>query len=285
MAGEKYTDVMYGGRVMLTFTPGNHQYKAAVDGAKPYNVPSATTITGVKDKSRFLIPWASRVNTEATVATIINPTRDLLRSKAPATKVVKALREFYDEVGMGKLLQAAQNAHDTIKEDAGDVGTIAHEWLQKYIKTGEQPDRPLNPLANNAINAGLDWIAKHKVEFIGVERRVFSLELGVAGTTDFYGKVDGALAILDWKSGSGIYDEMFMQIALYQTAIEEEDQAQIDARWIINIDKKTGEMKDELRDNNTLKEDMDGFRGLLAAYNWQKAKQKNWRVAQAAAGN
>jgi hypothetical protein len=286
----KFTDILHGGRVHLNFYPNAHRYTAEVDGAKAINVASSTGITGTLDKSRFLIPWASRTSTAKAKDTIVDPTIAIMKQKLTPAKKIKALLALWDEVNMGKLLQAVQDAPDEVRDEAADVGSIAHDWLQQYM-LDRNPDRPLNALANNAIDAGLKWMDKHHVEFMGIERRVYSLILGVAGTTDFFGLIDGELSILDWKSGNGIYDEAFLQTALYQGAIEEEDGVKIANRWIVRIDKNTGEMYERKETRETVEADLTAFMHLKGAYEWKKVKtaeyyaRKNTEVKAAAAGN
>jgi CRISPR/Cas system-associated exonuclease Cas4 (RecB family) len=57
---------------------------------------------------------------------------------------------------------------------------------------------------------------------------------------DFYGRIDDELCVLDFKTSSGLYLEMPLQLAAYAVAIIEETGERIDTGWIVRLDKKTG---------------------------------------------
>jgi hypothetical protein len=56
------------------------------------------------------------------------------------------------------------------------------------------------------------------LEPLAIERTVYCLECGYAGTLDLYARVKGVLTVLDWKSGKAIYPEAFLQNLAYRHA-------------------------------------------------------------------
>jgi len=56
------------------------------------------------------------------------------------------------------------------------------------------------------------------LEPLAIERTVYCLASGYAGTLDLYARVKGALTVLDWKSGKAIYPEAFLQNIAYRHA-------------------------------------------------------------------
>ena len=125
---------LYKGRVEVKFFPESHIYY--IDGKRNTGV---TTLIGIKDKSRPLIIWA------------IGLFRDYLYEK-----LSEGINEGHIEEG-AKL-------HSVQKKQAGTIGDMAHEWVEKYIK-GEKPEMPDNDAAVIAVNAFLEWTKEHKVKF------------------------------------------------------------------------------------------------------------------------
>ena len=63
-----------------------------------------------------------------------------------------------------------------------------------------------------------EWQESSQFVFIASERLVFSREHGYAGTTDLIGTLNGRLALLDIKTGRGVYPEYKLQLAAYAVA-------------------------------------------------------------------
>ncbi|NIV32423.1 MAG: hypothetical protein GWN58_24175 [Anaerolineae bacterium] len=79
-----------------------------------------------------------------------------------------------------------------------------------------------------------------------LERKVFSRDMMYAGRCDRFGRINGHLAVLDYKSGGEkIYPETWLQLSAYELAIREEHRGH---NWIdepiwhyaIHLNKKTG---------------------------------------------
>ena len=109
---------LYGGEVEIMFNDDGHKYYK--DNEKLIGV---TTILSAISKP-MLIPWASNMCADYV--------RDHLK---PGVAM--------DEVEIKTMLDAARKAHSQRKTDAGNVGTLVHEWVDRYIK-GENPEMPFN---------------------------------------------------------------------------------------------------------------------------------------------
>jgi hypothetical protein len=83
---------------------------------------------------------------------------------------------------------------------------------------------------------------------------------------DWCGLVDGELAIPDWKTSKGIYSTYRYQLAAYLKAYEEETGERIVNRWILRIDKTTGEFEDVCLPRKELAADFRAFRNALELY-------------------
>lgn len=202
----------------LVFKERQHRY--FWDG-KP--VPSVTTILNRLAKPA-LIQWAADCAVEHIRANGDESTRE------PGLLLVTDAH-----------LTEARKAHARIRDEAGDIGTQLHEYARASL-AGQMPALPDNEVVRKVIGALNDWRSKHDIQPIGLERRIMSLRHWYAGTLDFFGKIDGKLCVLDFKTGSGIYDEFWLQTAGYDIALTEELLLPVDLdRWIVRLDKKTGE--------------------------------------------
>lgn len=94
-----------------------------------------------------------------------------------------------------------------------------------------------------AFTAFLEFADEHKLEPIELEKRIFMKNW--CGMLDFYGKFDGQLYVLDWKSSKGFYRDMRIQVAGYRGAMQELGY-QVDGHGVVRLDKETGhpEFKD-----------------------------------------
>jgi hypothetical protein len=81
-----------------------------------------------------------------------------------------------------------------------------------------------------------------------LERRVMSRTHLYAGTTDRWGIIDGHQAVLDFKTGGGVYDEAWYQCAGYELALREELKiAEPIWHYVIHLDKSTGKCTPHVR--------------------------------------
>ena len=207
--------VMFYGKP-LTFNPNTHRY--TWDGK---HVPSVTTILRRLDKPQ-LIQWAA------------NCAVDHLKKLAECGVALTATD-----------LEEARKAHTVIRDTAGDVGTKVHELARNFLAGAPIDPKPIMELPEQAIKAlqAFDkWYKQHRIQPIDLERRVFSAELHYAGTCDFYGTIDDEPAILDFKTGNGVYNEAWYQLAGYERALWEELRWVVrPVHWVVHLNKTTGE--------------------------------------------
>lgn len=236
---------LYGGKVKIEYYDQFHRY--IVNHKKAIGV---TTATGLIDKSRVLIWWATKL-AEAHL-------KDLL-------KINRVLNEAD--------IEYACKLHMQRKTEAADLGTQVHAWAEEYINAlvterGEialpEDDRVLN-----GVLAFLKWVKAHKVEFVASEQVVYSLKHEYVGTLDCIftmGKEDHkVLHIGDFKTSSGIYDEMIFQVTAYEEAEKEESGKEYGDKYILRFDKKTGEFDAHRISAKDHDQDFNAFVGLLTA--------------------
>lgn len=221
-----------------------HQY--LVNGER---VPSVTTILKVISKGDGLTQWAVNQSLEYL--------QDRFQGELTTEEVSQALLD-------------SKYAHRYKKEEAAGIGTIAHNWLEQYLKGNPPELLPDNEAAANSVRAALDWFKQHDYQTISSERRLYSRRHNYAGTCDWLAYVDGHLSIPDFKTSKGIWDEYRFQTAAYQNALEEETGDRIEERWILRFDKETGTFEDLKMPRSEYRKDLKAFLGALAIFKRQK---------------
>lgn len=193
---EQESHLLYDGKVHLDFDPIKHRYK--IDGVYASGV---TTALGVIAKPQ-LIYWAA----------------------GEAAKYIKSQLKpgvALDELEINDLVAEAKKAHTKKRDRAADAGTYIHDWIEAFVK-GEEPELPVNEKLQRVIRDFKNFWDDKKPEVLYPERMLCSPTKMLAGRVDLICKIDGKLTILDWKTGSGIYPNMFMQLAAYALMYEEE---------------------------------------------------------------
>lgn len=211
---------LYGGDVTLEFDEGRHAYVWREIG-KP--VAGVTSILKLLDKPA-LVQWSANCAVEYIQKSYVN------------------LREQGGEIEPTAFLsicQEAKTAHRRISREATDIGSLVHAFAEKVL-VDRRAGLPTEPQAAKGAQAFLSWFHAHKIEPIHVERMVLSKTWYYAGTVDFYGHIDGELCVLDFKTSSGLYLEMPLQLAAYAIAISEETGERIDTGWIVRLGKRDG---------------------------------------------
>lgn len=137
-----------------------------------------------------------------------------------ATKDKSHLNEWKKRVGHKKAQE--------IVTEAASVGTRMHNYLEKYVETGEWPTAGSNPYAQKA-NMMAEMIKESALSDVD---EIWGSEVGLyypsiyAGTTDLVGVYKGNESIMDFKQSNRPKKEEWiedykLQIALYGEAHNE----------------------------------------------------------------
>lgn len=169
--------------------------------------PSVTTILQVCGKPA-LVPWAAKRERSMVLEAL-----GTFSAQFPGLKGL-ALAQ-----GLERHLGDAQ-AHEKIKEEAGEIGTQAHEMVRWHVNglMGVGRDDPpyLPPGSEIAYGAWQNWFESAGLEPVRSEQAVWDAELGYAGRIDnLYRRSDGKIGLVDTKVSKGIYDEYHLQAAAY----------------------------------------------------------------------
>lgn len=124
------------------------------------------------------------------------------------------------------------------------IGTIAHYLIECDLK-GETPEldeySPADiDTAENALISFYAWRKGHNLEVLGSELQLVSEIYRYGGTTDLYCLLDGVKTLVDFKTGSGIYDEHYYQVCAYRQLMVENGH-EVDQVRILNIPRKESE--------------------------------------------
>jgi len=250
----------YNGEVAIKFYPGKHAYQ--LEGHKDYLI-GVTTATGMMDKSRALMIWASRL------------TKDYLVNVLNSKQI-----EIED-------IESAVTQYDAVRDEAATIGTMAHDWVDQYVK-GLNPTTPDDERVANAVTAFLKWVNQYQVRFVFNEKVVYSRKHEYVGTMDcaFTMGAEGHKIIHpgDYKTSSGLYVNMAFQVAAYQEAESEEHGTVYGDKWLLRFSKedkfdKNGKLTQVAGDFEAKcfpREEHDKhFQGFLACLELKK-QQKEW---------
>jgi len=112
---------------------------------------------------------------------------------------------------------------DSVLNESAALGTLVHDLINSilskyliiYIPDGIIP----SDVVFSYINRFKIWLKTNNVEPILLEKSITSDKVG--GTIDFYGKINGKLTLLDFKTSKKIRLSMFFQLAIYVILLEE----------------------------------------------------------------
>lgn len=238
---EKY--MFYDGAVELRYSVDEHRYYKVGPLGELYPLDGVTNTIDIIDKSHALVPWAAKKVVEKMLR--LMPTHLYVD---PETNIATVRVDDLDIELFQKLLLEAKTAPRDILEDAGDIGHMAHTWLQYYIEAVIAKDLeqqayklahlPEEPRACKCVEAALKWMRAHNVRWVCTERKIYSRKYEYAGTADGLALVDSCgdktckgcrgeefkdrLSVIDWKSSNALRIGYLYQTACYMQAFIEE---------------------------------------------------------------
>lgn len=118
--------------------------------------------------------------------------------------------------------------HRDVAQKEADAGTIAHEMIECEIQ-----GRPIKEMdgfkglveqynkAETCYLNFLEWKEQVKFKPIHTEIHLVSEQYQYGATPDCIAEINGKLSLFDWKTSSGTYPDMLIQLAAYKEAWEE----------------------------------------------------------------
>lgn len=263
----------YGGKAIVERKPWRDYYSYRRQGEKP-TLLSVTRVTGKLDKSTPLMIWQKRLISESILWTLESSKTDQFSR---------------DEVKM--LVKDAIEKPEQAKVSGGNIGDAIHKFAHQFAKSktlgtatpsvdhldeGNEDDAK----TLNGISAFMDWYNSNDVEFLETEKLFYYNSL-LAGDTDesvppieyicivdFVAKVNGVIAVGDYKSSKGVYSEQQYQVSANRNARDKElvalgkkdELAKVE--HIVNFNKETGELITHVIDLEDSEKNFKAFLGL-----------------------
>ncbi len=148
------------------------------------------------------------------------------------------------------------------RDSAGDIGTLVHQmvldfWLGKAVNRDDAT-------VAKCFQSFLKWVNEEKIMPlpIVVEIQLVSEKLKFGGQPDALLKINGKYRLQDVKTGNGIYENYWYQLAGYDILLEENGY-KVDEYQILRIG-KDGSLEAPIR--TELKREKRIFKHLLAIY-------------------
>ena len=111
------------------------------------------------------------------------------------------------------------------RDEAADIGTLAHAMVQAHLQGLKLDDDEYSPLqldmAANSFLKYLEWEKNKNIKVIFCETPLVSDKNLYGGTMDLYCELDGIKTLVDFKTGKAIYGEYFVQTSAYAELLKE----------------------------------------------------------------
>lgn len=283
---------LYGGEVVIHFYPDSHFYYLVKDGVplpKKKRLGGATSVTGFlggKQKQDSLIKWA--------IGEYTKKMYDLLPLNEDGMTFLNT--------DIIKCLEQSETAWSEKRDTAATIGDYIHTFAEEYMtdlnkdgayqrtigKLGEPLEDDL-PKIQTGIDALIKWLEDENIEIIKAEKIIYSRKYGYTGRFDAIAIKDGKHYLIDYKTGSGIYNEHYYQTSAYLKAFEEENpDYKLEGVIIVNIIKEDKEDKDgiviknagdiiaEYRSRSDLVKDYKVFKALMDIKKRESELQKEY---------
>lgn len=230
-------------------------------------VPSVTSISGLIDKSGFLVPWSAKLAAQY------------------AAEDAKALLSLKDPVAIQAAIQAGG---EKLRSAGRDHGSSVHNAIEALslgkLRYDEVPED-----VRHEVDGWLEFVKNFVQSFLLIEGTVWSHRFGYAGTFDavFIHK-DGRHILLDYKTGKDVYADAALQLAALRnadvlvTTDGEFAMPRIDGCAVLHMPPpvltKTGKVsvrgKWAYREVTADAEDFEVFLALQKAHRWEHVKSK-----------
>ena len=168
------------------------------------------------------------------------------------------------------MILAAKSAYRKKATEAMDSGTLAHNFIEKWIDSkitgGGFAEELSDPKALNAVEEFKKWEIAHKITWLASELVVGSKIHEFGGKLDAIAIVDGVPSIIDFKTSNQISKDYFLQTAAYEICLEEMG-IKVWQRVILRIP-KDGTVFEALVVPTPLDLDRQAFLSLRAVQRW-----------------
>ena len=235
-------------------------------------LPSVTHVLQVLGKPA-LINWAANQERAACLEAAADLYGDL--SKTPPMSRTTFLSTLEGRIGK-------QKAHKRQLDKAGEIGSQVHgliEWnIRQQLGQKVGPEPKVEDNAQWAFMAFQDWANSVQLEPIYIEQTVFSRKHHYAGTMDLLARVNGAVMLVDFKTGKAIYAEAHLQNVAYQMALAEMGHAVAEGGVIVRLPKVQTDPAFEVAEVPVAADLFPVFLALTEVWRWWFAQEEAYRA-------
>lgn len=169
-------------------------------------------------------------------------------------------------------------------DDKADIGTLAHTMILGHLadKEVDTSDYTANQIdaAENACLSFFEWQKKHRLAILAAEEPMVSEVHRFGGQYDIWGMLDGQSELIDLKTGSGIWEEHYYQVAGGYLILLEEQRRNIDQVRILNVPRSEDEnFAEVVLSQKMMQLCKEMFLDCLSIYNRKKEVRKLMKSA------
>lgn len=228
-------------------------------------VPSVTTISGLIDKSAYLVPWSA---------------------KLAAYWAADHISELTGLTDPDAIAAAIQTGADKERSAGRDLGSLAHNTIEAICR-GQQIAIP--PEVEHHLKGWNEWMERYVRKMVFLEETVWSHRFKYAGTFDCIVEFhDGRIMLVDYKTGSKVHADAALQLnALARadvlvTTDGEQPMPRLDGAGVLHLPAPvlTAKGRPSTRGAWSFREiplrdvEWHTFQALRFAYDWEKEHSK-----------
>jgi hypothetical protein len=116
----------------------------------------------------------------------------------------------------------------------------------------------------------MEWEKGQELKPILTEAELIDEMIGYGGTVDLYAELNGEPTLIDFKTSSGIYKDMFLQLAAYKNLLEINGHP-VTKAMILNIG-KAEDSDFQVKSFTDLSKELEIFKHCLGIYKLQRDK-------------
>ena len=100
--------------------------------------------------------------------------------------------------GVNEILNLYFPPNSFYTEMGKEIGKVRHQWYS-FLSEGKEPNVEPDPRIAGEVQAFRKWLADVKPVRKGGETPIYDRDLHVCGTPDWYGEINGRMAVVDFK--------------------------------------------------------------------------------------
>jgi hypothetical protein len=238
--------------------------------------PSVTTILSCIGKPA-LVNWAAKVEREM----VIEEAYRMAVAMSGEKLMPEASWKAYLNTRLGETKASQKEL-----SKAGEIGTQAHKLIENALNqrmnlpAKDEGDILASEPARLAFKHWKEWASAVDLEPIASEQVIWSHRHRYAGTLDLLARVNGRLAVIDWKTGKYVYNEAHLQNAAYRQAVREMGHGDPELGIIVRLPKTVDDPSFQAVEADKESISMDVFLHVMELWHWQEDKQNAWENIQ-----